>query len=61
MHTVLAVSAALRDQARLDRFLELLEEQKEARAGLLLPQAETPFRDAYADDTPTIKGYDRSK
>ena len=59
-NTVLAVSSALRDQARLDRFLELLEDQKEDRAGILLPQAETPFRDSYPETTPTIKGVPRS-
>lgn len=57
---IVAVSANLREQPRLDRFLDLLEEQKDQRSGILLPQAETPFRDAYPDDTPIIKGQDRN-
>ena len=59
LQPVIAVSTNLREQPRLDRFLQLLDEQKEKRSGILLPQAETPFRDAYADDTPTIKGQNR--
>lgn len=58
---VVAVSGNLREQPRLDRFLQLLEGQKETRTGILLPQAETPFRDAYPNDTPTIKGQVRKE
>ena len=58
---VFAVSANLREQTRLHRFLELLDEQKASRSGILLPQPETPFRDAYPDDTPSIKGQDRNE
>jgi hypothetical protein len=61
MNTVLAVSRNLREQPRLDRFLDILEEQKDERAGILLPQAETPFRDVFDEDTPTIKGNNRAK
>ena len=61
LNQVIAVSANLRDQSRLDRFLELMNEQKEERSGILLPQAETPFRDAYPDNTPTIKGQKREE
>jgi hypothetical protein len=61
LNPVVAVSRNLREQPRLDRFLDLLEEQKEERAGILLPQAETPFRDMFAEETPTIKGSDRAK
>lgn len=61
LNQVIAVSANLRDQSRLDRFLELMNEQKEERSGILLPQAETPFRDAYPDDTPTIQGQKREE
>jgi hypothetical protein len=58
---VLAVSQNLREQPRLDRFLTLLEEKKDERAGILLPQAETPFRDLYAEDTPVIRGINRGE
>ena len=61
LNQVIAVSANLRDQSRLDRFLDLMNEQKEERSGILLPQAETPFRDAYPDNTPTIKGQKREE
>ena len=61
LEDILAVSANLREQPRLDRFLDLLAEQKEQRSGILLPQAETPFRDAYPDNTPMIKGQDRNE
>ena len=61
LNQVIAVSANLRDQSRLDRFLDLLDEQKAQRSGILLPQAESPFRDAYPDDTPTIKGQKREE
>ena len=61
LNQVIAVSANLRDQNRLDRFLELMNEQKEERSGILLPQAETPFRDAYPDDTPIIQGQKREE
>jgi hypothetical protein len=58
---VLAVSDRLREPGRLERFQQLLEEQKESRAGILLPQIETPFRDMYASETPVLKGYKRGK
>ena len=54
---VLAVSDRLRELGRLERFQQLLDEQKESRAGILLPQIETPFRDMYASETPVLKGY----
>lgn len=53
---VVAVSDNLRDPARLERFNSLLERVKDKQSGVLLPQAESPFRDMYGDDTPTIKG-----
>ena len=59
--SILAVSRDLREMARLERFKELLEEQKEKRAGILLPQIETPFRDMYLEDTPFVRGYDRGE
>ena len=59
MQSIFAVSRTLRELPRLERFKELLEDQKEARAGILLPQVETPFRDMYADNTPMVKGYNR--
>lgn len=57
--TVWAVSGNLRAMPRLERFQELLKEQEEQRAGILLPQVETPFRDMYLEETPFIKGSDR--
>ena len=59
--TTLAVSDQLRSPARLERFQQLLNEQEEERGGILLPQAETPFRDMYRDETPTIRGYKRAE
>jgi hypothetical protein len=56
---VIAVSERLRDSNRLERFKQLMDEQKESRAGILLPQVETPFRDMYASEAPVLKGYKR--
>jgi len=56
---VIAVSERLRDSNRLARFKQLMDEQKESRAGILLPQVETPFRDMYASETPVLKGCKR--
>lgn len=58
---VIAVSDRLRDPGHLERFQQLLDEQKEFRAGILLPQIETPFRDMYASETPVLKGFKREK
>ena len=56
---VIAVSERLRDSNRLERFKQLMDEQKESRAGILLPQVEIPFRDMYASEAPVLKGYKR--
>ncbi len=58
---VVAVSDNLRDPARLERFNALLERVRDKQSGVLLPQAESPFRDMYLDETPTTKGYLRSR
>lgn len=54
--TAFAVSDLLRGPGRLERFQELLDSQKTDRAGILLPQIETPFRDMYISETPTLRG-----
>ena len=59
--TVVAVSDLLRGPGRLERFQELLDAQKVDRAGLLLPQIDTPFRDMYISETPTLRVNSRSK
>lgn len=59
--TVIAVSDLLRGPGRLERFQELLDAQKPERAGILLPQIETPFRDMYISETPTLRGKARGK
>lgn len=58
---VIAVSDNLRDPARLERFNALLDVVRDKQSGVLLPQAESPFRDMYLDETPTIKGFLRSR
>lgn len=58
---VVAVSDNLRDPARLERFNALLDMVRDKQSGVLLPQAESPFRDMYLDETPTIKGSLRSR
>lgn len=58
---VIAVSDNLRDPARLERFNALLDVVRDKQSGVLLPQAESPFRDMYLDETPTIKGFPRSR
>ncbi len=52
----IAASNLLRGPGRLERFQELLDAQKPERAGILLPQIETPFRDMYISETPTLRG-----
>lgn len=58
---VIAVSDNLRDPARLERFNALLDVVRDKQSGVLLSQAESPFRDMYPDETPTIKGFLRSR
>ena len=58
---VVAVSDNLRDPARLERFNDLLERVRDKQSGVLLPQAESPFRDMYLGETPATKGYRRSR
>ena len=55
VNPAVAVSDNLQDPARLDRFNDLLQPVKDKQAGILLPQAASPFRDLYGGETPVTK------